>query len=162
MTGHAFVGAGWHWPVETDPTGAFALTSGSALLEQAMYLVLSTSPGERPMRPEFGARLRQFVFESGDATTAGRLAAEVRSALVRWEPRVEVGDVVVTIDPDDPATLWIDVAYEVRSTNDRRNLVFPFYVIGRHEQAGDEPSRHADGELHAAARPLAVPARRSS
>ncbi len=137
MTGHAFVGQGWHWPVETDATGAFALTGGSTLLEQAMYLILSTTPGERPMRPEFGARLRQFVFASGDATTAGQIATEVRSALERWEPRVEVGEVVVTIDPDDASTLWIDVTYRVRSTNDRRNLVFPFYVIGRHEEAGE-------------------------
>ncbi|UZN02566.1 GPW/gp25 family protein [Cellulomonas sp. S1-8] len=146
MTGHAFVGTGWHWPVETDATGAFALTSGSTLLEQAMYLILSTTPGERPMRPEFGAQLRQFVFESGDATTAGRIATEVRAALLRWEPRVDVGEVAVTIDPDDASTLWIDVAYRVRSTNDRRNLVFPFYVIGRHEEADEAlPASSSNG-----------------
>ena len=81
------------------------------------------------MRPEFGARLRQFVFASGDATTAGLIAAEVQSALARWEPRVTVEQVDITTDVDDPSTLWIDIGYTVRSTNDRRNLVFPFYVI---------------------------------
>ena len=76
---NSFVGAGWHWPLTTDQTGAVALVRGTTELEQAMYLILSTDPGERPMRPEFGCRLRQFVFASGDATTAGLIAAEVRA-----------------------------------------------------------------------------------
>ena len=126
---NSFVGAGWHWPLTTDQTGAVALVRGTTELEQAMYLVLATNPGERPMRPEFGARLRQFVFASGDATTAGLIAAEVQSALARWEPRVTVEQVDITTDADDQSTLWIDIGYTVRSTNDRRNLVFPFYVI---------------------------------
>lgn len=133
---HSFVGAGWQWPLETDPTGSIALVGGTRELEQAMYLILSTNPGERPMRPEFGARLRRFVFSSGDATTAGLIAAEVQQALTRWEPRVAVQEVRVTTDPDDPTTLWIDITYVVRSTNDRRNLVFPFYVIPDHEAVG--------------------------
>ncbi|WP_028048511.1 GPW/gp25 family protein [Cellulomonas sp. URHD0024] len=132
---NSFVGAGWHWPIETDQTGAIALAHGTTELEQAMYLILSTTPGERPMRPEFGARLAQFVFASGDATTAGLVAAEVQTALTRWEPRVVVEQVVVSTDADEPATLWIDILYSVRSTNDRRNLVFPFYVIPEREDA---------------------------
>jgi phage baseplate assembly protein W len=98
-----------------------------------MYLVLATAPGERPMRPEFGCRLQEYVFAPADAATAGMLAAEVRAALIRWEPRVVVEDVVVSADSDEPSTLWIDVRYTVRSSNDRRNLVFPFYTIPQHE-----------------------------
>lgn len=133
---NSFVGAGWHWPVETDQTGAVALVTGAAELEQAMYLILATDPGERPMRPEFGARLRQFVFAAGDATTAGLIAAEVQRALTRWEPRVTVESVVVTTAADDASTLWIEIGYGVRSTNDRRNLVFPFYLIPAHAGSG--------------------------
>ena len=130
---NSFVGTGWNWPVDIDTTGAIALASGPDELEQAMYLVLATAPGERPMRPEFGCRLQEYVFAPADATTAGLLAAEVRAALIRWEPRVVVDDVVVTADADEPSTLWIDVRYSVRSSNDRRNLVFPFYTIPPHE-----------------------------
>ncbi len=133
MPDNSFVGTGWSWPVTADSTGGIALTSGPAELEQAMYLVLATAPGERPMRPEFGCRLQEFVFAPADAGTAGLIAAEVRSSLVRWEPRVVVEDVVVTADAAEPSTLWIDVRYTVRSSNDRRNLVFPFYVIPEHE-----------------------------
>jgi phage baseplate assembly protein W len=130
---NSFVGTGWGWPVDTDTTGAIALASGPEELEQAMYLVLATAPGERPMRPEFGCRLQEFVFAVSDSGTASLIAAEVRAALVRWEPRVVIEDVVVTADADEPATLWIDVSYTVRSRNDRRNLVFPFYTIPQHE-----------------------------
>lgn len=129
---NSFVGTGWRFPIDLDITGAIAMSSGTSDLEQAMYLILSTGPGERPMRPEFGCRLAQFVFAPGNATTAALMAAEVRWALLRWEPRVDVEDVVVSTDPDDAATLWIDIRYTVKATNDRRNLVFPFYVIPEH------------------------------
>lgn len=131
---NSFIGTGWSWPIALDTTGGIEMVSGTADLEQAMYLILSTTPGERPMRPEFGCRLAQFVFAPGNATTAGLISSEVRSALTRWEPRAEVADVAVSTDPDDPSTLWIDITYTVRATNDRRNLVFPFYVIPEHEE----------------------------
>jgi phage baseplate assembly protein W len=126
---NSFVGTGWSWPVEADATGMIALASGTTELEQAIYLVLATSPGERPMRPEFGCRLQEFVFAPADATTAALIAGEVRASLMRWEPRITVDEVLVTADTDEPSLLWIDVQYTVRSTYDRRNLVFPFYVI---------------------------------
>ncbi len=124
-----FIGTGWAWPLAVDSTGGIAMVEGTTELEQAMYLILATTPGERPMRPEFGSRLREFVFAAADATTAGLIAGEVRASLLRWEPRIDVESVVVTADPDDAATLWIDIAYVVRETYDRRNLVVPFYTI---------------------------------
>lgn len=131
---NSFIGIGWRWPIELDATGGFSMVTGTSDLEQAMYLILSTTPGERPMRPEFGCQLSQFVFAPGNATTAGLIAAEVRWALTRWEPRAVVEAVIVSPDPDDSSTLWIDITYSVRSSNDRRNLVFPFYVIPAHDE----------------------------
>jgi phage baseplate assembly protein W len=98
-------------------------------LEQAMRLILSTYPGERPMRPEFGCRLRDFVFEGATQETAALLNYEVHTALARWEPRATVEKVEVTPDPYQRNMLFIDVQYAVKATNDRRNLVFPFYTI---------------------------------
>ena len=125
----AFVGAGWSFPLRTDATGSIALSSGDRELEEAIALVLGTAPGERPMRPEYGCAIHDFVFAPADATTAGRIAYEVRASLDRWEPRIEVTDVVVTFDPGDAATLYVDVRYVQRGTNNPRNLVFPFYLI---------------------------------
>jgi phage baseplate assembly protein W len=81
------------------------------------------------MRPQFGCRIHDLVFDPSDASLAGLIAREVRASLLRWEPRVDVEDVAVTFDPDRPGLVHIDVSYLVRSTNDRRNLVVPFYSI---------------------------------
>ena len=124
-----FVGAGWAFPMRTGTTGGIATVTGYREIEEAIRLVLGTSYGERPMRPEFGCGIHDFVFAPADATTAGRLAFEVRSSLERWEPRIDVMDVMVSLDTDDPSTLYIDITYQLKGTNDPRNLVFPFYVI---------------------------------
>ena len=67
------------------------------------------------MRPEFGCGIHDYVFAPADATTAGRIAYEVRASLRRWEPRVEVTDVTVDVAADDPALLYIDIRYTVTS-----------------------------------------------
>ncbi len=124
-----FIGAGWAFPLRTDATGGIALVSREREIEESIRLILGTAPGERPMRPEFGCRIHDEVFAEADAATAGRLATAVRAALRRWEPRIALEEVVVTLDPVEPSTLYIDVRYTIKSTNDRRNLVFPFYTI---------------------------------
>jgi phage baseplate assembly protein W len=124
-----FIGAGWAFPAGVDTRGGVALVRGDTELVQAMRLILSTYPGERPMRPLFGSRLRDFVFRAPDDTTTAELVQEVRTALLRWEPRVDVRSVDVKPDPDEPTLLFIDISYSPKGTNDRRNLVFPFYTI---------------------------------
>jgi hypothetical protein len=130
-----FIGAGWAFPVTMDATGAIALVTREREIEQAIRLILETSPGERPMRPEFGCRVSDFVFSPANASTAGMLTYEVRRALDRWEPRIDVDDVTVSFDAIDSGTLYIDVRYVIRATNDERNLVFPFYVIPSEQSA---------------------------
>ena len=124
-----FIGRGWAFPLRTDPRGGIALVAREREIEEAIRLVLGTSPGERPMRPEFGCRIHDYVFASADGATASAIAAEVRDEIRRWEPRVDVEDVQVSFDARDAAVMYIDIKYAIRRTNDRRNLVFPFYVI---------------------------------
>jgi uncharacterized protein len=131
-----FVGAGWAFPLRVDSSGGIALVRREQELEESIRLVLGTAPGERPMRPEFGCAIHDYVFAPADATTAGRVAYEVRAALERWEPRIEVMDVEVTIGAGNASVLYIDITYAVRGTNDPRNLVFPFYVIPSEEPVG--------------------------
>jgi len=126
---HDFVGAGWAFPPRVNASGGIALVRRERELEEAMRIILMTYPGERPMRPEFGSRVRDYVFRDVSPETATALSHEVRTALLRWEPRVDVRKVTVTADADDPSVAYIDVEYEVKGTNDRRNLVFPFYSI---------------------------------
>jgi phage baseplate assembly protein W len=139
-----FIGAGWAFPLRTTPAGGIALATGERELVEAIQLILSTAPGERPMRPEFGCGIHDYVFAPADEDTAGRIAFEVRAALDRWEPRITVSDVVIEFDEQDAGVLYIDIRYTVRDENDPRNLVFPFYVIPD-ETAPAEPVPLAPG-----------------
>ncbi|WP_229403214.1 GPW/gp25 family protein [Micromonospora okii] len=130
-----FIGAGWAFPLRTDATGGMALVDREREIVEAIQLILGTAPGERPMRPEFGCGVHDYVFAPADENTAGRIAFEVRRALDRWEPRIDVTDVVIGFDAEDAGVLYIDVRYSIRGTNDPRNLVFPFYVIPSHEES---------------------------
>ena len=124
-----FIGKGLAFPMKTNPAGQLALVSREREIEEAMRLVLGTAHGERPMRPEFGCGIHDYVFSPADSTTAGRIKFEVEYSLNRWEPRIEVVDVVVTIDAGDRSIVYIDVKYALKGTSDPRSLVFPFYVI---------------------------------
>jgi phage baseplate assembly protein W len=128
-----FVGRGIAYPMRASASGGLALASGDEEIAESMRLILGTSPGERPMRPDFGCPIHEHVFAPADATTTGLIAFEVRDSLIRWEPRVDVLDVTVRRDENQPTLLYIEVAYSVRDTNDPRNLVFPFYVIPEEE-----------------------------
>ena len=132
--GAEIIGAGWAFPLRTDATGSVALVRGEREIVEAIRLILATAPGERPMRPEFGCAIHDLVFAPADAATAGRIAYEVRLSLERWEPRIDLADVVVNFDAVDAGTLLIDIRYTLRGSNDPRNLVFPFYVIPAHEE----------------------------
>ena len=128
-----FIGSGLAFPLRTDATAGIALVSGDREIVESIRLILGTAPGERPMRPEFGCAIHEFVFAPADAATAGQIAYEVRIALERWEPRIVLEDVRVDFGAADVGTLLIDVRYRLRASNDPRNLVFPFYVIPSHE-----------------------------
>ncbi len=136
-----FIGAGWSFPLGTDATGGVALVTREREIEQAIRLILSTACGERPMRPEFGCHIHDHVFAPGNAATAGQIAYDVRRALERWEPRIEVLDVGVGFDEMETGTLYVDITYEILGLNDPRNLVFPFYVIPEHESALPDNNR---------------------
>jgi phage baseplate assembly protein W len=123
-----FLGVGWGFPVAFTG-GAPVMVRGDEGVAESIWIILSTAPGERVMRPEFGCGIHQHVFALNNATTMGLIAFEVRRALVRWEPRIDVLDVRVTADVEDDRLL-VDLDYAVRPTNSRFNLVFPFYLEG--------------------------------
>lgn len=123
----AFLGRGWAYPLAPGD-GDVAMRAEDSLIEQSIRIILGSNPGERVMRPTFGAGLRAFVFEPISTTTLEALRKRVEEALIDWEPRIDVERVSVSADPADPGKVAIDVAYRVRATNTRRNLVYPFYL----------------------------------
>ena len=124
-----FIGRGWSFPLDVNANGTIATVGGARKLEQAMALVLSTYPGERPFRPLFGSKLRDFVFEGATPDVFARIERAVRDSLLIWEPRVDVEHVIVYPAPDQENLLNVDISYVIKGENDPRNLVYPFYTI---------------------------------
>ncbi|MGH8974433.1 MAG: GPW/gp25 family protein [Acidimicrobiia bacterium] len=124
-----FIGRGLRFPLSVDHTGAIAWAAGPDALDRSIHVVLSTAKGERPMRPEFGCGIWDLLFAPVNDNTLGLMAEATREAIGQWEPRVTLEEVQVTPDPADAAVVLIGVTYRVNVTNDRRNLVYPFYVI---------------------------------
>jgi phage baseplate assembly protein W len=127
------IGSGLAFPLQVDRRGGIALARDETDIEQAIELILGTAPGERPMRPEFGCGVHDFVFDTIDASTVGKMEQAIRDALDRWEPRVIVQTVEFDLDYVGEGRLVIDIGYRVRVTNTLRNLVYPFYVIPAEE-----------------------------
>jgi phage baseplate assembly protein W len=126
--GKAFLGVGLAFPPAVNSKGALATVAYEEDIRQSIPIILSTNPGERVMRPDFGAGLRDFVFEPANTTTINRVATRVQEALIDFEPRIDVLAVDVTLDPDTKSTLFIQITYRVRANNSIANLVFPFYL----------------------------------
>ena len=129
MSEHDVIGRGWEFPPRIGRRGGISLVGGETEIEQSILIILRTAPGQRVMRPEFGCDLHELVFMPNNSDTASRVKRSVRQALGRWEPRIQVVEVDVTADPDDPARMLIDVQYRIKATHDRRSLVYPFYLI---------------------------------
>lgn len=123
------IGSGWAFPPQIDPQGGLALTDDRSELQQSILVILSTSPGQRVMRPTFGCRLQDLVFSPNNTHTMAQIKRYVEEALGMWEPRINVIRVDAQPDAQDASRLLIDIEYEVKSTRDRRSLVYPFYLI---------------------------------
>ena len=122
-------GRGWAFPPKIDAQGGLALTSERSEFEQAIRIILSTSPGQRVMRPTFGCRLQELVFAPSNSHTAAQARRYVEEALGMWEPRIRVTRVEVRPDNGETGRLIIHIEYEVKATHDQRSLVYPFYLI---------------------------------
>jgi phage baseplate assembly protein W len=125
------LGTGLSFPLAVDSNGRVALVSDVVDIDQAIKLIIGTAPGERPMRPDFGCKVHDMVFERVDASTAAQIEDAVRDALDRWEPRIVIEE--IGFDLHD-TVLNISIAYRVRATNAKRNLVYPFYVVPEEEE----------------------------
>lgn len=139
------VGRGWSFRPQMGPhvgtQGGIALTGEQTELEQAVSIILSTTPGQRVMRPTFGCRLYELVFAPNNAQTWAQAQRYVEEALGMWEPRIRVLEVNVqsAVGEESAASerfaneqvgrLLIEIKYEIKVTHDQRSLVYPFYLI---------------------------------
>ncbi len=122
-----FLGRGWAYPIAPAARGP-RYADGADKIRQSIWLILSTAQGERPMLPDFGCGIHELVFAANTAGLRGLVAAEVRDALTRWEPRVDVLDVSVETPGDARDRIVISIGCRIRSNNSALNLVYPFFL----------------------------------
>ncbi|HET7620042.1 MAG TPA: GPW/gp25 family protein [Vicinamibacterales bacterium] len=129
---NAFLGRGWSFPVRVDDRdGAIRLSEYDQDIREAIWIILSTSKGERVMRPDFGCGIHDLVFEVINTTTLAEIEDTVRTALVIFEPRIDVVQVKALSNGGLDGQLRISIDYKIRGTNNQLNLVYPFYIKER-------------------------------
>lgn len=123
-----FLGAGWKFPLQVNAQGGIAMARYEQSIEESIYQILGTAPGERVMQPEFGCGMHEFVFAPNNPTTRTMVIDAVRRALVAFEPRIDVLTVNAEAPEQEENLLIIRVDYRVRANNTLENLVYPFYI----------------------------------
>lgn len=122
-----FLGTGWRFPPTfSRDTLSVDLVRGHLDIQQSLEILFRTALGERDMLPRYGCRLASRVFEDLTRSMATEIENDIRTAVLFWEPRIELMGVSVVADPDRTGVLKIHVDYLIRQTNTRSNLVLPF------------------------------------
>ena len=123
------VGSGFAFPPQLDNHGNIALSSGETEINQSIRVIIGTAPGERVMRPSFGCRIHELVFDPNNEETAASAVRYIEEALGQWEPRINVNKVEAFPNPDNTGVLMIEVSYTIKGNHDPRSLVYPFYLL---------------------------------
>lgn len=124
----AHIGRGLALPLGPDARGGLARNGGLDRIRQSIFTILETEPGERVMRPDFGAGLGTFLQAPNTPGTRAAIQRAVTSALSRHEPRIRLDAVRVEPDAEVRSAVWIEVAYRLRLDDTPDNLVFPFHL----------------------------------
>jgi phage baseplate assembly protein W len=124
----AFLGKGWPFPLK-PVNGRLQYVKYEEDIEQAIRIILLTEQGERAMLPQFGAGVRNYVFEPNSPATHRSIEEKIRHALVDWEPRINLERVEAVADDNNPNLLLVHIDYLVRATNTFYNRVYPFYLF---------------------------------
>lgn len=132
-TRKAFLGSGLSFPIRMNAMGSVELVSAEKDIEQSIAIILGTRCGERVMRPEFGCQVHDLLFEPRDAVLMGKLRSYVTKALMRWEPRIQVIDVVPEYDPGTDGGVLVHIDYQIKSSHDERSIVYPFFIEAQEE-----------------------------
>jgi phage baseplate assembly protein W len=132
-----FLGKGLRFPVSINLNGGVSTSQYEENVRQSLFVILGTAPGERINRPRFGCRIHDLMFAPNNPVTAARAEVFCEEAILKFEPRVERVVCLAQANADEPNRLDIRIEYVIAGKNDKRNLVFPFYLKPEDE---DEPA----------------------
>lgn len=124
----SFLGRGWGFPPEFDKgMKAVKMLENEPDIKSSLEILLSTRLGERIMLPEYGCNLDDLLFESINLTLKTYVIERIKTAILYHEPRIDVNRIEIDPTNELEGELLILIDYTIRSTNSRRNVVFPFY-----------------------------------
>jgi hypothetical protein len=126
----SFLGTGWSFPPEFSKRGAVKCVTAEQDIHESLNILLSTNPGERVMQPTYGCGLKSQIFDVIDESSSAVMVDLIKRAILFFEPRIKVE--LITVDSDNSEDLLngfvkINIAYIIRATNNRYNIVYPFY-----------------------------------
>ncbi len=125
----SFLGTGWSFPPAfSDRQGTVQMVSEEADIRQSLYILFSTVPGERIMKPKYGCDLQSLVFDQLNSSTQSQITDMITMAVLWYEPRITIETINVELSAEDFGIIYITLAYTIRKTNSRDNIVFPFYL----------------------------------
>jgi phage baseplate assembly protein W len=124
-----FLGTGWGFPPAFNKSpDTVQMVSEKQDIRESIFIILSTTPGERIMQPEFGCNLKQLAFEINDSTLIATFNHIIYHALLNFEPRVNFTEATIIERDELDGILYIEINYTIITTNTRHNIVFPFYL----------------------------------
>jgi hypothetical protein len=140
-----FLGKGFRFPVSVNLNGGVSTSALEENVRQSIFIVLGTAPGERINRPQFGCRIHDLMFAPNNPLTAARAEIYCEEAIYKYEPRVSKVKCTAQANPDEPNRLDIRIEYVIAGKNDKRNLVFPFYLRQEDEGESENGANGANG-----------------
>jgi uncharacterized protein len=130
-----FLGKGLRFPVSVNLNGGVSSSQLEENVRQSIFIILGTAPGERIMRPDFGCRIHDLMFAPNNDITAARAEVYCEEAIYKYEPRVEKVTCTAGPHPDQPNRLDIRIEYVIAGKNDKKNMVYPFYLRSEDDEA---------------------------
>jgi uncharacterized protein len=126
----SFLGNGWAFPPEfIRITNESKMVADDDDIKESLFILLSTSPGERVMNPAFGCGIKTKVFNSISESMITILKDMVAKSILFFEPRITVNSIDINTDQVNEGVLLINIFYTIRTTNNRSNMVYPYYFI---------------------------------
>lgn len=123
-----FIGTGWAFPPSFDQaTGGTVMSTGYEDIGGSLHILLSTTLGERVMRPDYGCNLRDYVFSPLNTSMEAYIRKLVEDAIIYYEPRITLEKLGVEFR-DTEGLLLITIDYMIDATNSRANYVYPYYI----------------------------------
>lgn len=128
MENYSYLGKGWNYPPRLNSEDEkTVMTAKDENIRQSLWTLLSTSPGERVHRHDYGCPIRKYLFEKIDTTTRTLIREQIEKSIIFFEPRITLHSVTLDIDQHE-GMMHIKLDYTVRQTNRRSNMVYPFYL----------------------------------